>query len=187
MTLPTTTPAQIAANRRNAQRSTGPRTDAGKARSSFNGLRHGLYARDVVLPGEDRAAFDDLLDRLAADLAPEGAVEDELVRTAASLWWRLGRSAAIEAGLLNPGWSEDPRAQNRDTGGGPLVDTFRVALDDTKTLDCLGRYEARLGRALSRTLSTLERMQAARRRRALEQKSGRKSQPSKSRGIEKQQ
>lgn len=95
----------------------------------------------------------------------------------ADLWWRLGRSAAIEAGLLNPDWEGAGRAEKATgaqpslatgaqpslaTGGGPLVNTFRVALDETATLDRLGRYEARLERAFKTTVGLLERRQARR-------------------------
>lgn len=163
-----TTPRQIEANRLNAQRSTGPNTPGGRARSAFNGLRHGLYAREVVLPGEDREAYDCFLVRLKADMHPRGAVERGLLNMIADLWWRLGRSASIEAGLLNPGWSLDPRAEQRLSGGGPLVDTFRVALDDTKTLDALSRYEGRLERALARALNTFANMQNTRLKRDAE-------------------
>ncbi|MHA1597330.1 MAG: hypothetical protein ACTSV1_01300 [Alphaproteobacteria bacterium] len=155
-----TSPAQIAANRLNALKSTGPKTPRGQSHARFNALRHGLYARDVVLPGEDRAAFDDMLASLTADLAPDGHIEDGLVERLAQLWWRLGRTAAIEAGLLNPDWDGDAN----DTGGGPLIDTFRVAIDQTPTLDQLGRYEGRLERAFARSLNLLQRLQSARRR-----------------------
>ena len=153
---------QIAANRLNARQSTGPNTDAGAVNSSFNALRHGLYARDVVLPGEDRAAFDELLDNLRTDLNPQGRVEEGLIQRAADIWWRLGRTAAIEAGLLNPNWSGDPRARRLVTANEPLIDGFRVAIDETKVLDRLGRYEGRLERGLARTLGLLKRMQDAR-------------------------
>lgn len=176
-------PDRAEINRRNAQHSTGPVTPGGQKRSLMNGLRHGLYSREVVLPGEDRDAYDDFLARLRTDLQPKGMVEDELVVRASELWWRLGRAAAIEAGLLNPDWSRDPRAQRRLSGGGPLVDTFRVAIDDTDTLDRLGRYEARLERALSRTLNTLTKMQDTRRKYAREM--NRKSRTSKNSTIEK--
>lgn len=155
---------QLAANRANAQKSTGPKTEAGKARSMFSGLKHGLYARDVVLPGEDTAAYDAMLADLCAALEPHGRAEEDLVRRAADMSWRLGRSASIEAGLLNPDWSRDPRAEWVGTREGPLIDGFRIALDETKTLDQLGRYEARLERGLQRTLDILYRLQATRRR-----------------------
>ena len=45
-------PAQLAANRRNAQKSTGPRTAEGKKRASLNALKHGMTAKTVVLPHE---------------------------------------------------------------------------------------------------------------------------------------
>lgn len=157
---------RLEANRLNAQRSTGPKSAGGLARSSFNGLKHGLYAREVVLPGEDIAAFDGLLASMIQELQPRGRAEEGMVRRAADIWWRLGRTASIEAGLLSPSWSDDPRAERRHSGGGPLVDGFRVALDDTKTLDQLGRYEARLERALKRTFDLLFQMQALRRRMA---------------------
>jgi len=54
------TPAQITANRANAQKSTGPRTGAGKSASRFNALRHGLDAKSVIIPGEDPAEYDAL-------------------------------------------------------------------------------------------------------------------------------
>jgi len=49
---------QIAANRLNAQRSTGPRTPAGKTRVSSNALKHGLTGREVVLPNENPDDFE---------------------------------------------------------------------------------------------------------------------------------
>jgi len=155
-----TSDRQIAANRANAAHSTGPKTPEGKKFSSFNALQHGLYARDVVLPGEDREAYDSLQEHLGNDLSPVGRTEQGLIKRLADIWWRLDRTAGIEAGLLNPDWSADDRfAMNI-----PLVDVYRIAIDNTPTLDRLGRYEGRLERALARTLHLLSTMQAARRR-----------------------
>src|SRR6202023_281043 len=71
---------QIAANRANAALSTGPRTEAGKARSRLNSLKHGLLATEAVsaaLEGEpERAAFDHLTDRLENYYRPQGPVEE---------------------------------------------------------------------------------------------------------------
>ncbi len=156
-----TSHAQIDANRRNAAHSTGPTSADGKARVGFNALRHGIYARDVVLPGEDRQAYQTMLDELRADLCPEGPVENGLVARIADLWWRLGRTAAIEAGYLNADWDGD----NRQRIGDQLVDLYRKAIDGTHTLELLGRYEGRLERAFARTIGVLEQAQAARRRR----------------------
>lgn len=64
------TDRQIAANRLNAQRSTGPRTPAGKAKVSVNALRHGLTAREVILPNENPDDFDAFRAELLTSLAP---------------------------------------------------------------------------------------------------------------------
>ena len=66
MYLHMSTEKQIAANRRNAARSTGPRTQSGKARSRFNALKHGCRAKLPILPGEDPAVYQDRLDAWGA-------------------------------------------------------------------------------------------------------------------------
>lgn len=96
-----TSAAQIEANRRNSQRSTGPRTEAGKARSRRNALRHGLAARTlIVAPGEDEADFAAFAADLRQDLAPDGAVEEALAQRIILCAWRLERIARIEAETL---------------------------------------------------------------------------------------
>ncbi len=69
-----TTNAQIKANRNYAKKSTGPRTEEGKTRSAKNALKHGLLARDTVLPGEDPADFDRQLSALEADIQPANSL-----------------------------------------------------------------------------------------------------------------
>ena len=92
---------QIAANRRNARRSTGPKSAAGKAASSANALRHGLAAaRAVVLPDEDADAYERLRQGVLADLAPAGALQEALAQRIVVLLWRLDRAARLEAELF---------------------------------------------------------------------------------------
>src|ERR1700674_1658624 len=74
-----TSERQAAANRVNARHSTGPKTRNGKAAVRLSARRHGLLARDVVLPGEDADAFEDLLNQVRADLSPVGPIEELLV------------------------------------------------------------------------------------------------------------
>ena len=92
---------QIAANRLNAQKSTGPRTDAGKRRSRRNAFKHGLTAESVVTVLEDEAAYRKFERILLDDYRPETALERALVARLASLLWRLRRAVAIESGLLD--------------------------------------------------------------------------------------
>src|SRR4051794_36322278 len=91
---------QIAANRTNAQRSTGPRTDAGKRIAKINAIRHGLTADAFLLSTDDPAQLAELRRAVRDDLQPEGALEEELVETVVVSAWRLRRVARIEAGLL---------------------------------------------------------------------------------------
>jgi hypothetical protein len=91
---------QIEANRRNALRSTGPKTDQGKQRSAQNAVRHGLTAETVIVPLEDPEDYQAFEQAVTADYDAETAVERELVLRLASLLWRLRRATSIETGLL---------------------------------------------------------------------------------------
>jgi hypothetical protein len=91
---------QIEANRRNAFRSTGPKTDEGKRRSRRNALRHGLTAETVINDLEDSEDYRAFEAAVIADYDAQTAVERELVLRLASLLWRLRRIIAIETGLL---------------------------------------------------------------------------------------
>ena len=96
-----TTQKQIEANRRNAQSSTGPKTEAGKAASSANAISHGLTAAgDVLLQDESADAFEELQRDMLADLAPQGALQGMLARRIVQLLWRLDRAARLEAELF---------------------------------------------------------------------------------------
>jgi hypothetical protein len=94
------TERQINANRENARHSTGPKTPEGKALSSANAIRHGLLARQIVLPIEDRAQYLELLAALEAEHQPEGPLETYMVHQMASAQWRLQRLTRIETGFF---------------------------------------------------------------------------------------
>src|SRR5580658_2511518 len=94
---------QLDANRRNAQQSTGPRTEAGKRTSSLNALRHGLTSRIVVLPTEDLSAYNRFSDEFLIDLAPETFAERQCAQTIIDTQWRLNRVRSIEDGMLGLG------------------------------------------------------------------------------------
>jgi len=91
---------RLEANRRNALRSTGPRTEDGKQRSRVNALRHGLTAETVVGSLEDAEDYKAFEAAIIADYEAETAVARELVLRLASLLWRLRRANAIEADLF---------------------------------------------------------------------------------------
>ena len=95
-----TTEKQIAANRANAQKSTGPQTPAGKAKCSMNALRKGLYAGTVLLPKENPQEYDALRLLYQERLNPQTGYEQELVSQIAQIDWKRIRTEAIEASLL---------------------------------------------------------------------------------------
>jgi hypothetical protein len=95
-----TTLRQIESNRRNALKSTGPKTESGKQRSSRNAVRHGLTAETVIRWLEDPDDYEAFELAVTADYHAETAVERELVLRLASLLWRLRRATSIETGLL---------------------------------------------------------------------------------------
>ena len=91
---------QFEANRRNALRSTGPKTEEGKRRSRLNAVRHGLTAETVVRHLEDAEDYKAFEATIIADYCAETAVARELVLRLASLLWRLRRATAIETDLF---------------------------------------------------------------------------------------
>ena len=96
-------PAQLAANRANAQLSTGPRTDAGRAKSSQNAVKSALTGRTVLLPTDDRDEYERFLTDFQQQLKPEGQLECELVQTIVDCHWRLRRIQELEFALYAHG------------------------------------------------------------------------------------
>src|SRR5262249_30569304 len=91
---------QIDANRRNAVKSTGPRTDAGKRIARCNAVRHGLTAETVIGALEDAEDYKAFEAAITADYDAQSAIERELVLRLASLLWRLRRATTMETGLF---------------------------------------------------------------------------------------
>lgn len=96
--------AKIEANRRNAQKSTGPKTQAGKDKSKLNAIKHGLVAQATVIPvGEAKESDDEftqLLDRVMTEFEPQGFIEEMLTERIAICYWRLRRAAYAEVGEI---------------------------------------------------------------------------------------
>src|SRR5437588_8786528 len=91
---------QIEANRRNALKSTGPKTEAGKQVSRCNAIRHGLTAETVLSALEDAEDYKAFEAAITADYDAQSAVERELVLRLVSILWRLRRATTMETGLF---------------------------------------------------------------------------------------
>jgi hypothetical protein len=157
---------QLEANRRNAERSTGARTPAGKARSSMNNLRHVLTGQITILPTEDREAHDRFCNELVDGFKPETPMERQLAHSVAEDNWRLNRIRAIETNIFALGHEGERRE-------------LQVALADARTFKAeasqfqlLTIYEQRISRNAQRNMKQLQELQAERhqqRERAIEE------------------
>jgi hypothetical protein len=91
------TPAQTTANQANAQLSTGPKTEEGKAASSKNNFRHGLAGRFMLCSPEDHEEFRQLVAGLHKEHQPETATEVLLVERMAESFWMSRRAIQLQA------------------------------------------------------------------------------------------
>jgi hypothetical protein len=154
------TDAQIAANRRNARRSTGPRTPEGKARSSRNHLIHGLLAKGLI-EGESPDELLAIHEDFRAQFDPQTLAENALVERAALAYFRLARFAHVEGQFLQrepaeaavPAWTSCAQPYDR------VTNSFR---NHERSLHNLGLYEDRLERSFDRAIRTLRILQAQR-------------------------
>lgn len=92
---------QLKANRKNAKRSTGPKTLEGKAVVSVNALRHGILSTKLILPNESRADFDALLSEMTQCLNPIGFLEQVLIEKISTNLWRQRRLIQAESAQLS--------------------------------------------------------------------------------------
>ena len=107
-------PTRAEINRRNAQRSTGPKSQAGKERSRFNALKHGCRARLPILPGEDPDAYQDRLDAWIDKFQPRDAVETYMVERAVHASWQLDRADRAEVAAMVEAADEQALQRARD-------------------------------------------------------------------------
>ena len=114
------TEAASHANRANAQKSTGPRTPEGKEKASQNALKHGLFAREAVIRGEDEDEFEMHRESLLDQLMPRAPLEEILADRIVDLSWRLKRAAQDQRRCLCGVVREVPRPAGRGGAGGGL-------------------------------------------------------------------
>lgn len=176
------TEAQIIANRRNARKSTGPRSSKGKTAISQNAIKHGLMARQAIISSENRTEFCLFRDWMLDELAPAGPMESMLAERIVSLSWRLKRAGHIQKLTID--------AMNEDNANSPFTKLNqslllkkqnqsktktstsatdlalgRLAIKDfsnARVLDRLLMYERRIEHSLYKTILELQRLQLMR-------------------------
>ncbi len=159
------TESQIKANRKNAQLSTGPTSETGKATSSLNAVKTGLTGRTVLLPSDDAALYEAHISQFQARLAPVGDAEQNLVQSLTDTEWRLLRIPSLEMGIyalgrlefaeLFPGETEAVRKH--------LVEA-KIFLAYRRDLNNLSIQEGRLRRQREKDTAALAELQSARNR-----------------------
>jgi len=175
------TGAQVAANRRNAEKSTGPRTAQGKVAVSQNAVKHGLLARHDVIRGEDREEFDLYREEMFWELNPVGTMESRLAERIVSLAWRLRRAERIQNEAFDALLAKDMssplarltqslRARGADQppddaegcDGDPALGRAVVRdFSGARVLDRLLMYERRIESSLYRTMAELQKLRRA--------------------------
>jgi hypothetical protein len=160
----TISPQRLAANRANAQKSTGPITPEGKATSSLNALKTGLTGKAVLLPSEDAAAYEEHLLRFLVDLQPVGDRETHLVQTLADTQWRLDRIPNLEAGLFALGRRRyaDLFADESNEPLRTMLLDAHILMTEAKHFKNLHLQEARLRRQYEKDRKELRQLQAER-------------------------
>ena len=128
---------RAATNRANSQHSTGPRTEAGKQRSSRNALRHGLTAQTAVLPNEDPETYQRHIQQFLDEYAPATPTETQLVHEIANSAWRLNRIPLLEADLLSQNPNPQtliPQLASLGLHGSRLSRQFQKAVDQLREI-----------------------------------------------------
>jgi hypothetical protein len=151
---------QRAANRANAQKSTGPRTEPGKRISRLNSTVHGLSGHAVLKTPQEDATYRAYYHRLMPDLSPANAIEQDFAERIVYDSWRVHRASAIESNLYALAEAAfDTGNPDRDDA---LNDAHTFQLND-KTINLLSLYQQRLQRGIHRDLDMLRKMQKERR------------------------
>ena len=171
------TEAQIIANRRNAQKSTGPKSQKGKAKASKNSVKHGILAKKTIISSENKQEFDLFKSKIFEELIPQSPMESILVQRVVDLSWQLKRIKNIQnqtieilsapkppspfdelaQSLLNKGFQSplDPSESS------PQLALGRLAIKDfsnSRVLERLLMYERRIENSLYKTLLEIQRL-----------------------------
>ena len=159
------TKSQIDANRRNAQKSTGPKTQEGKDKSRRNGLQHGLTAKTCMLEDEDPEALVDLLNEIREKFNPQDTDEDFLIERMAKARFKYNRIMPLEAAVYNLRLSVDrtPKEITEALGvNGQRAWAYMRDANGGNALSKLARYETSLLREYDRSRQELEKLQKIR-------------------------
>ena len=155
--------SRAVANRANAQHSTGPKTEEGKNRSRFNAFRHGLTGKTIVMPWQDREAYEAFCRKILDGLKPEGPVEEQYAQTFADCSWRLNSAAAREANLFSLYVHERSFLVNAgDEESDNALAEAQALREESQVMANISLYCQRLARQRDNALEQLQKLQKER-------------------------
>jgi hypothetical protein len=175
-----TSPRKVEANRRNAQRSTGPRTALGKSRVSRNAVKHGIFSKNLLTRDadgcEDPREYCQMHAAISEHYQPQGLLEELVVDRIASVTWRLARVPRCERGqidrALNAHRFQAGQGRGHVADSAELLELHNPAddkifddllLPSNGELDRLLRYEDAISKQRDRAIAELETLQVRRR------------------------
>jgi len=154
------TEKQRAANRQNAQKSTGPKTPGGKYISSQNAIAHGLLAQSVLLPNESPERFRALHTSYLNTFPPDSQETLDLIETLTVARWRLRRIWTLEAANLAHEQRAQAETNQHEDPPTQTVLAVRSLSMPPRSLEALSRHESRCQRAYNQALDRLLKIQA---------------------------
>ena len=158
-------PAQMAANQKNAKLSTGPTSETGKAKSSLNAVKTGLTGRTVLLPADDAALYEAHVAEFMKRFAPANEDEQKLVQSLADTEWRLQRIPALEMSIYALGRVEFAELfANEDESVRKHLIEAKTFLAYQRQLNNLSIQEGRLRRQREKDTAALRQLQENRKR-----------------------
>jgi hypothetical protein len=156
---------RIEANRRNAQLSTGPKTEAGKKASSRNAIKLGIYSSVLLLPEENREQYNALCDYYVSGLRPEGLEELNLVEEMIVARWKMFRLSGIEQGVYHRArdWATVPLEKGKPETLTPSAEVIMIGVghepEILKAVACVNQLERGLKRDYHRASARLKALQ----------------------------
>jgi hypothetical protein len=155
--------ARVEANRQNAQSSSGPRTEAGKQKSSLNAIKHGLTGQTLLLPAEQVEPYQRFTEGLLKELAPVGIQETDLAHGIVSSRWRMHQIHAMESAIYAMGVLEYAGQFEDQTPEMAIAMARAVTFEKKRPdLERLRRYESQMNRQAKKDLTLLKELQAIR-------------------------
>lgn len=158
-----TTQKQIIANRKNANKSTGAKTEEGKEIIKLNALKHGLLSKEVLLDIENVEELVNLGKKIRLDLNPSGEIELVLAERIISNIWRLKRVLRVEKAIMEKGYDKEKnRTRFMENNSKKTIEDESLAkMLTNQDIDKLTRYEISIERSMYKAIHELQRIQSA--------------------------